>query len=237
MPPLTLFAGDQSNELVLETFKSSGLTEREMTALLGCLLSIETIEKATQEGDWKASKKPKFREAGKIGRMLEFKALSDEDIANELAKDSEEDEGESYTIRLNVANGNGDANNFSSTLKKIQKEKQGGTQYAWIREFLLSKGEFAGCFTFCGLSPPLFASKIHCLDKLKDDHYLVFKNSKCQASSQDERDNLGLTVVSVAVRMVWAAMMALVVRRVRVGTDDPSGSRRQLTTAHNHSKC
>ncbi|EED89747.1 predicted protein [Thalassiosira pseudonana CCMP1335] len=158
MPPLTLFAGDQSNELVLETFKSSGLTEREMTALLGCLLSIDTIEKATPEGDWKASKKPKFREAGKIGRMSEFKALSDEDIANELAKDSEEDEGESYTVDgddgwyiadtfgtqkdrfgQNVANGNGDANNFSSTLKNLQKEKQGGTQYAWIREFLLSK--------------------------------------------------------------------------------------------------
>eukprot|EP00970_Alexandrium_tamarense_P014130 scaffold3895_cov97-Alexandrium_tamarense.AAC.4 len=32
------------------------------------------------------------------------------------------------------------------------------------------------------------ASKIHCLDKLKADHYLVFKDSKCQANSQEERD-------------------------------------------------
>eukprot|EP00970_Alexandrium_tamarense_P006152 scaffold1033_cov205-Alexandrium_tamarense.AAC.11 len=156
--------------------KLSSITIADAVALAGAEAVNAVGGPATPEGDWKASKKPKFREAGKIGRMSEFKALSDEDIANELAKDSEEDEGESYTVDgddgwyiadtfgtqkdrfgQNVANGNGDANNFSSTLKNLQKEKQGGTQYAWIREFLLSKGEFAGCFTFCGLSPPLFA--------------------------------------------------------------------------------
>ena len=97
MPPLNLFTGEIDNEIVADTFRTAGLTEREMTALLGCLLSIDSIEKATPEGDWKANSKPKFREAGKIGRMSEFKALSDEDIEAELSKDDDDGE-ESYTV-------------------------------------------------------------------------------------------------------------------------------------------
>lgn len=98
MPPLNLFTGDIDNEIVTDTFRTAGLTEREMTALLGCLLSIDSIEKATPEGDWKNNAKPKFREAGKIGRMSEFKALSDEDIEAELSKDGDDDGEESYTV-------------------------------------------------------------------------------------------------------------------------------------------
>ena len=75
MPLLNLLTGEVDNAAVYETFRTSGLTKREMTALLGCLLSINSIEKATPEGDWKANSKPKFREAGKMGRMSEFKAL------------------------------------------------------------------------------------------------------------------------------------------------------------------
>ena len=75
MPLLNLLTGEVDNAVVYETFRTSGLTKLEMTALLGCLLSINSIEKATPEGDWKANSKPKFREAGKMGRMSEFKAL------------------------------------------------------------------------------------------------------------------------------------------------------------------
>ena len=152
MPPLNLFTGDVSYEVVLDTFRSSGLTEREMTALLGCLLSIDTIEKATPEGDWKQSQKPKFREAGKMGRMSEFKPLTDEDIANELAKDDEE----SYTIdgdddwyiadtfgtqedRFGKRVNSGEKPSLSTALKNLAKTSSSSTQYSWVKDFLLSK--------------------------------------------------------------------------------------------------
>ncbi|KAL7437748.1 hypothetical protein ACHAXH_003705 [Discostella pseudostelligera] len=157
MPPLNLFTGELDNTIVVETFRSSGLTEREMTALLGCLLSIDSLEKATPEGDWKESSKPKFREAGKIGRMSEFKALSDEDIASELAKDGadDEDDGESYTVSGDdgwyIADTFGTADDkfgkrvstikpeLSTALKNLDKVTSATTQYSWIRSFLLSK--------------------------------------------------------------------------------------------------
>ena len=153
MPPINLFTGDCSYEVVLDTFRSSGLTEREMTALLGCLLSVDTIEKATPEGDWKQSKKPKFREAGKMGRMSDFKALTDEDIANELAKDGEE---ESYVIegdddwyiadtfgtqedRFGKRVSSGEKPQLSTALKNLAKTTSETTQYSWVKDFLLSK--------------------------------------------------------------------------------------------------
>ncbi|KAL3770754.1 hypothetical protein ACHAWU_009661 [Discostella pseudostelligera] len=157
MPPLNLFTGEVDNSVVVETFRSSGLTEREMTALLGCLLSIDSIEKATPEGDWKESSKPKFREAGKIGRMSEFKALSDEDIASELAKDGadDDDDGESYTVSGDdgwyIADTFGTADDkfgkrvstikpeLSTALKNLDKVTSSTTQYSWVRSFLLSK--------------------------------------------------------------------------------------------------
>ena len=69
MPPLNLFTGEVSNDVVVDTFRTAGLTEREMTALLGCLLSIDSIEKATPSGDWKEAAKPKFRE-GEFNNVL-----------------------------------------------------------------------------------------------------------------------------------------------------------------------
>ena len=159
MPPLNLFTGEVSNAVVADTFRSSGLTEREMTALLGCLLSIDSIEKATPEGSWKESSKPKFREPGKMGRMSEFKALSDEDIANELAKDGstkdEDDDGESYTVSGDdgwyIADTFGTADDkfgkrvssakpeLSTALKNLDKVTSTTTQYSWIRSLLLTK--------------------------------------------------------------------------------------------------
>ncbi|KAL7465834.1 hypothetical protein ACHAXS_006156 [Conticribra weissflogii] len=155
MPPLNLFTGECSDQEVLDAFITAGLTEREMTALLGCLLSIDSIEKATPEGSWKEAAKPKFRERGKIGRMSEYKALSDEDIEKELAKGDEEEE--SYVVEgdddwyiadtfgtqedrfgKRVTEGGG-LQEFSYTLKNLAKTKQGETQYGWIKGFLLSK--------------------------------------------------------------------------------------------------
>lgn len=154
MPPLNLFTGDVDNEVVADAFRTAGLTEREMTALLGCLLSVDTIEKATPEGDWKNASKPKFREAGKIGRMSEYKALTDEDIENELAKDGADDE-ESYTVSGDdgwyIADTFGTADDkfgkrvskdkpeLSTALKYLAKTSSSMTQYSWVSGFLLSK--------------------------------------------------------------------------------------------------
>ncbi|KAL9184504.1 hypothetical protein ACHAXT_012474 [Thalassiosira profunda] len=154
MPPLNLFTGDVDGSVVADTFRSSGLTEREMVALLGCLVSIDTIEKATPEGDWKANSKPKFREAGKIGRMSDFKKLTDEDIENELAKDGLDDE-ESYTVSGDdgwyIADTFGTADDkfgkraskdkleLSTAFKTLAKASASTTQYSWIGGLLLSK--------------------------------------------------------------------------------------------------
>ena len=84
--PLNLFSGQLSNEQVLNVFLRAGLTEREMTALLTALLTLQTVEKTRSADDWKQSAKPKFREAGKMGRMSEFRKLSEEDIAEAEAQ-------------------------------------------------------------------------------------------------------------------------------------------------------
>eukprot|EP00571_Detonula_confervacea_P016360 CAMPEP_0172301836 /NCGR_PEP_ID=MMETSP1058-20130122/3659_1 /TAXON_ID=83371 /ORGANISM="Detonula confervacea, Strain CCMP 353" /LENGTH=432 /DNA_ID=CAMNT_0013012119 /DNA_START=65 /DNA_END=1363 /DNA_ORIENTATION=- len=156
MPPLNLFTGDCTTEVVYDTFKSAGLTEREMTALLGCLLSIDTIEKSTPEGDWKQNGKPKFREAGKIGRMSDFKKLTDEDIEAELAKDGmDDDDDESYTVSGDdgwyIADTFGTAEDkmgkrvtkgkieLSTALKNLSQTTSETTQYSWVSSFLLSK--------------------------------------------------------------------------------------------------
>mmetsp|Transcript_27357 Transcript_27357/g.49700 ORF Transcript_27357/g.49700 Transcript_27357/m.49700 type:complete len:435 (+) Transcript_27357:97-1401(+) len=155
MPPLNLFTGDVDNEIVADTFRTAGLTEREMTALLGCLLGVDSIEKATPEGSWKESSKPKFREAGKIGRMSDFKKLTDEDIEAELAKDGVDDDEESYTVSGDdgwyIADTFGTADTrfgkslnkekpeLSTTLKNLAKTSSSSTQYSWVSGFLLSK--------------------------------------------------------------------------------------------------
>ncbi|KAL7543711.1 hypothetical protein ACHAXR_013530 [Thalassiosira sp. AJA248-18] len=155
MPPLNLFTGEVDNDIITDTFRTAGLTEREMTALLGCLLSVDTIEKATPEGDWKANSKPKFREAGKIGRMSEYKALTDEDIESELAKDGMDDDEESYTVSGDdgwyIADtfGTGDDKfgkraskdklELSTALKNLAKTSKSTTQYSWVSTLLLSK--------------------------------------------------------------------------------------------------
>lgn len=92
--PLDLLDGSRPGKEVSDAFKRCGLTEREMTALMGALLTLEKAEKEKSPDDWKKSGKREFRERGKMGRMSEFKKLTDEDIANELAKDEFDDDDE-----------------------------------------------------------------------------------------------------------------------------------------------
>jgi hypothetical protein len=80
--PIDLFSGKRPASEVAAAFKRAGLTEREMTALLAGLLTLETVQKKRTTEDWKEQARPKFREQGKMGRMSEFKQLTDEDIAD-----------------------------------------------------------------------------------------------------------------------------------------------------------
>lgn len=96
--PLDLFSGDRSNEEVVEAFRKSGMTEREMTALLSGLLTLEKVEAARTTDDWKQAARPKFREAGKLGRMSEFKPLTDEDIAQAALDEELEDPDDGWYI-------------------------------------------------------------------------------------------------------------------------------------------
>lgn len=82
--PIDLFSGKRSNDDIMATFKSSGLTEREATVLMAGLFTLDKVDKTRSLDDWKQSGKPKFREPGKIGRMSDFKQLTDEDIAQAL---------------------------------------------------------------------------------------------------------------------------------------------------------
>lgn len=84
--PIDLFSGKYSATEVTRVFAKAGVTEREMTALLLGLMTLEQVEKNRSTEDWKLSSKPKFREPGKMGRMSEFKRLTEEDIAEAEAQ-------------------------------------------------------------------------------------------------------------------------------------------------------
>jgi len=90
--PINLFTGNRPNSEVANAFRQAGLTEREMAALLGGLMTLQLVEKSRTAEDWKESAKPVFRERGKIGRMSEYKKLSDEDINAAAAEEFEDDD-------------------------------------------------------------------------------------------------------------------------------------------------
>jgi hypothetical protein len=79
--PIDLLSGRRSAGDVVAAFRSAGMTEREMTALLGGLMTLEIVEKSRSVDDWRESSRPKFREAGRLGRMSEFRPLTDDDLA------------------------------------------------------------------------------------------------------------------------------------------------------------
>lgn len=88
--PIDLFSGKYSAEEVATVFRKAGLTDREMTALLTGLMNLEIVEKTRSVDDWRAPSKPTFREPGKLGRMSEFRKLTEEDFAQaELEADPE----------------------------------------------------------------------------------------------------------------------------------------------------
>jgi hypothetical protein len=98
--PVDLFSGKHASSDVVGAFRAAGLTEREMTALLTGLMTLEIVEKTRSADDWRDSGRPKFREAGKMGRMSEFKRLTEEDIADaELRADPDfEDSDDGWYI-------------------------------------------------------------------------------------------------------------------------------------------
>ncbi|KAG7336925.1 peroxidase [Nitzschia inconspicua] len=96
--PLDILSGNRSPAEVRTAFKNAGLTEREMTALLGGLLTLEQVEKTRTTEDWKASVKPKFVERGKMGRMSDYKRLTDEDVQAALNDEYDEDPDDGWYI-------------------------------------------------------------------------------------------------------------------------------------------
>lgn len=96
--PLDILSGARSTKEVREAFRDAGLTEREMTALLSGLLTLQLVEKNRTTEDWKMSTKPKFVERGKMGRMSDYKRLTDEDIQAALNDEYEEDPDDGWYI-------------------------------------------------------------------------------------------------------------------------------------------
>jgi len=96
--PLDILSGNRSTKEVREAFKNAGLTEREMTALLSGLLTLQLVEKTRTTEDWKQSAKPKFVERGKMGRMSDYKRLTDEDIRAALEDEYDEDPDDGWYI-------------------------------------------------------------------------------------------------------------------------------------------
>ena len=96
--PLDILSGERSVKEVREAFMRAGMTEREMTALLSGLLTLQLVEKNRTTEDWKQSAKPKFVERGKMGRMSDYKRLTDEDIQAALDDEFSEDPDDGWYI-------------------------------------------------------------------------------------------------------------------------------------------
>lgn len=155
--PIDLFKGERSAKEVSAAFKSAGLTEREMTALLAGLMTIQKVEKNRTTEDWKQSSKQKFRERGKIGRMSEYRPLTEEDIAR--AEEEEDPDYEDPDDGMYIADsfgtkderfgqrlGKQDINekSFNKYVKELDalSKKKGGadlSDFGWIGELLVDK--------------------------------------------------------------------------------------------------
>jgi hypothetical protein len=148
--PLDILSGSRSNKEVRDAFKNAGLTEREMTALLSGLLTLQLVEKNRTTEDWKQSTKPKFVERGKMGRMSDYKKLTDEDIQAALNDEYEEDPDDGWYIADSFG---GKDDRFGQRLAKdtitektfnlYMKDLLGSTKkktevsYGWIGEQIL----------------------------------------------------------------------------------------------------
>lgn len=153
--PLDLLAGSRPISEVSDAFKRSGLTEREMTALLGALLTLQKVQNDTNPADWAKSDKPQFRERGKIGRMSEFKKLTDEDIANAESTEFDDDEPGLFDDQPYIADtfgtrdqafgkkaGDLNEKNFNKYLQEVNKSFKSGSvdkSLGWIGALLTDK--------------------------------------------------------------------------------------------------
>lgn len=156
--PLDILSGDRSKKEVLQAFRSAGLTEREMTVLLSGLLTLQLVEKNRTTEDWKQSVKPKFVERGKMGRMRDFKKLTEEDIQAAADDEFAEDPDDGWYIsdsfgakdeRFGQRLGKDQINekNFNVYVKElvgsIPKKKPAASDdakqvsYGWIGELIL----------------------------------------------------------------------------------------------------
>ncbi|EEC46038.1 predicted protein [Phaeodactylum tricornutum CCAP 1055/1] len=155
--PIDLFSGKRDFADVQNAFRNAGLTDREMTALLSGLLTLEYVEKTRTVEDWKQSARPRFREPGKMGRLSEFKPLTDDDIAQaELESDPEyEDPDDGWYIADSfgsresrfgdrLAKDQINEKTFNKYLKDIaEKSKKQGPdafeEYGWIAMLVMDK--------------------------------------------------------------------------------------------------
>lgn len=133
-----------------EAFRKAGMTDREMLALVAGLMTLSAVEKNRSAEDWKESAKPKFREAGKLGRMSEFKPLTDEDIADaELAAEFDDGSDDDWYIadsfgtrseRFGKRLATDDINEqtFNKYLQKMNSnKKEAPDELGWTAELLL----------------------------------------------------------------------------------------------------
>jgi len=151
--PVDLLSGKRSNAEVREAFKQAGLTEREMTALLGGLLTLQSVEKSRSTEDWRESAKPKFVERGKMGRMSDYKRLTDEDIKAALTDEYDEDPDDGWYIAdsfgtrddrfgQRIAKDDIDEKNFNKYLKDLYAfsiKKNTDNAFGWIGDQILDK--------------------------------------------------------------------------------------------------
>jgi len=154
--PLDLFSGSHSISEVRAAFSNAGLTEREMVALLGCLLTLNAVDKDGDAKNWAKSEKQGFRERGKMGRMSEFKKLTDEDIEKALSSefDDEDDEPGLFDDQPYIADTFGTRDqafgkkaggltdkNFNKYLQELytfRNGKGGGKQpFGWIGDLIV----------------------------------------------------------------------------------------------------
>lgn len=152
--PLDIFSGSRSPSEVRNAFRNAGLTEREMTALLGGLLTLEKVEKARTSEDWKASARPKFVERGKMGRMSDYKRLTDEDIKAAEADEFDEDPDDGWYIadsfggkddrfgqriakdEINEKNFNKFLKDMDGAVKKTKKNTIPASYDSWIAQVI-----------------------------------------------------------------------------------------------------
>mmetsp|Transcript_93720 Transcript_93720/g.269975 ORF Transcript_93720/g.269975 Transcript_93720/m.269975 type:complete len:430 (-) Transcript_93720:63-1352(-) len=151
--PIDILSGKRSTEEVRNVFKAAGLSEREMTALLGGLLTLQRVEKTRTTEDWKQSVKPKFVERGKMGRMSDYKRLTDEDIKAALADEYDEDPDDGWYIAdsfgsrddrfgQRIAKDEIDEKNFNKYLKDLyaySTQPSNENVFGWIGEQILDK--------------------------------------------------------------------------------------------------